>query len=102
MNEPDGRTLQDSPTPPSAPRARVGRVLGDWRAVVVGSVQSWMDHRAGSKGAALAFYALFSMVPILILAIAGAGYVFGAEAARGDVMAQIEGLVGPTSARTIQ
>lgn len=61
-----------------------------------------MDHRAGSKGAALAFYTLFSMVPILVLAIAGAGYVFGAEAARGEVMAQIEGLVGPASARTIQ
>ena len=47
------------------------------------SLHAWIDHRAGSKGAALAFYSLFSMAPVLIPAIAGAGYFFGAEAAQG-------------------
>jgi membrane protein len=61
-----------------------------------------MDHRAGSKGAALAFYTLFSITPILILAIAGAGYFFGAEAAQGEIIAQIEGLVGRNGAQAIQ
>jgi membrane protein len=92
----------DDPAQPSRVPGWASRLLADTRAVLVGSVESWMDHRAGSKGAALAFYALFSMAPILVLAIAGAGYVFGAEAARGEVMTQIEGVVGPTSARTIQ
>lgn len=71
--------------------------------IVLGaSLISWIDHRAGSKGAALAFYTLFSMTPILILAIAVAGYVFGAEAAQGEVVAQMQGLVGPNGAQAIQ
>jgi membrane protein len=65
-------------------------------------LSSWLDHRAGSKGAALAFYTLFSMTPILILAIAGAGYFFGAGAAQGEIIAQIEGLVGRNGAQAIQ
>ncbi|MDO8466122.1 MAG: YihY/virulence factor BrkB family protein [Gallionella sp.] len=70
--------------------------------VLVESVISWVDHRASSKGAALAFYTLFSMTPILVLAIAAAGYVFGAEAAQGEIVAQVQGLVGPNGAQAIQ
>lgn len=71
-------------------------------AVLATSLSAWIDHRAGSKGAALAFYTLFSMTPILILAIAGAGFFFGAEAAQGEIIAQIEGLVGREGAQAIQ
>jgi membrane protein len=70
--------------------------------VLVESLTSWIDHRASSKGAALAFYTLFSMTPILVLAIAVAGYVFGAEAAQGEIVAQVQGLVGPNGAQAIQ
>lgn len=70
--------------------------------VLIGSVSSWIDHRGASKGAALAFYTLFSMTPILVLAIALAGYVFGAEAAQGEIVAQVQGLVGPNGAQAIQ
>ena len=72
------------------------------RIVLVESLTSWVDHRASSKGAALAFYTLFSMTPILVLAIAVAGYVFGAEAAQGEIVAQVQGLVGPNGAQAIQ
>ena len=71
-------------------------------AVLTQSLNAWIDHRASSKGAALAFYTLFSMTPILILAIAGAGYFFGAEAAQGEIIAQVEGLVGRNGAQAIQ
>ncbi|MEK6245699.1 MAG: YihY/virulence factor BrkB family protein [Pseudomonadota bacterium] len=71
-------------------------------AVLSRSLNAWIDHRAGSKGAALAFYTLFSIAPILILAIAGAGYFFGAEAAQGEILAQVEGLVGRNGAQAIQ
>jgi membrane protein len=71
-------------------------------AVLAKSLNAWIDHRAGSKGAALAFYTLFSMAPILILAIAGAGYFFGAVAAQGEIIAQVEGLVGHNGAQAIQ
>jgi membrane protein len=66
------------------------------------SLSSWMDHRATSKGAALAFYTLFSMTPILVLSIAVAGSVFGAQAAQGEIVAQVQGLVGPNGAQAIQ
>jgi membrane protein len=71
-------------------------------AVLAASLKAWLEHRAGSKGAALAFYTLFSMAPILILAIAGAGYFFGAEAAQGEIIAQLEALVGRNGAQAIQ
>lgn len=70
--------------------------------VLMGSLNAWIDHRGSSKGAALAFYTLFSMTPILILAIAGAGYFFGVEAAQGEIIAEIEGLVGRNGAQAIQ
>jgi len=66
------------------------------------SVNAWIDHRDSSKGAALAFYTLFSIAPILILAIAAAGYLFGAEAAQGEIIKQVEGLVGPNGAQAIE
>ncbi len=53
-------------------------------------------------GAALAFYATFSLAPLLVIAIALAGFVFGADAARGEVVAQFSGLVGKDGAQTIQ
>jgi len=72
------------------------------RAVVVGSLHAWIDHRDASKGAALAFYTLFSMMPILIITIAAAGHFYGAEAAQGEIIAQLEGLVGRNGAQAIQ
>lgn len=74
-----------------------------WRlkTVLIASLTSWIDHRAASKGAALAFYTLFSMAPILVLAIAVAGYFFGAKAAQGEIVAQLEDLVGPNGALAI-
>jgi len=84
------------------PRRGCAGWLSRMHAVLSRSVNAWIDHRAGSKGAALAFYALFSIMPILILAIAGAGYFFGAEAAQGEIIAQVEGLVGRNGAQAIQ
>lgn len=69
--------------------------------VLIESFKSWIDHRASSKGAALAFYTLFSMVPILILAIAIAAYVFGAAPAQSEITTQLEALIGPNGAQAI-
>ncbi len=62
----------------------------------------WFAQRGGSKGAAVAFYTLFSMAPILVLAIGIAGAVFGVQAARGEIFAQLHSLVGPTGAQAIE
>lgn len=70
--------------------------------VLLASLNAWIDHRDASKGAALAFYTLFAMTPILMLAIAVAGYFFGAEAAQGKIIDQLQGTVGPNGAQAIQ
>jgi membrane protein len=56
----------------------------------------------GRLGAAVAYYTLFALAPLLIVAIGVAGMVFGAEAARGEVVAQIDGLLGREGAEAIQ
>lgn len=66
------------------------------------SFSSWIAHRGASKGAALAFYALFSLAPILILTIAVAGLFFGTAAAQGHIIYQIQNLVGLNGAIAIQ
>ena len=66
------------------------------------AVTQWLAHRAASKGAALAFYTLFSMAPILVLVIAVAGFFYGAEAAQGQLLNELRGLVGKEGAETIQ
>jgi membrane protein len=80
----------------------IPRQLARVQSVLARSLTAWIDHRASSKGAALAFYTLFSMAPILILAIAAGGYFFGADAAQGEIIAQVEGLVGHNGAQAIQ
>lgn len=66
------------------------------------AVTEWFAHRASSKGAALAFYTLFSMAPVLVLVIAVAGFFYGADAAQGQLLGELRGLVGPQGAQTIQ
>jgi membrane protein len=63
---------------------------------------AWLSDNAPSLGAALAFYTIFSLAPVLIVAIAVAGLVFGREAAEGEILRQIQALVGPAGAATIQ
>jgi membrane protein len=63
---------------------------------------AWAADNAQSLGAALAFYTIFSLAPVLIVATAVAGAVFGREAAEGEVLRQIQAWVGPTGAAAIQ
>jgi membrane protein len=66
------------------------------------SIGAWLDDYAPSMGAALAYYTLFSIAPLLIIAIAVAGLFFGQEAARGEIVAQIQGLIGTEGAIAVQ
>ena len=84
------RTKQSSPK-------RVG-ALGFAKTVY----QSWVDDRAPKMAAALAYYTAFAVAPVLLIAIAMAGLLFGEDAARGRVVDQISGLVGQKGAETIQ
>ena len=70
--------------------------------MVRAAIAAWSDDYAPSMGAALAYYALFSVAPLVLIAVAIAGMVFGAEAARGEVVGQLRGLVGDGGALAIE
>ena len=70
--------------------------------LVKASVNAWLEDRAASMGAALAYYTAFSIAPLLIIAIAVAGLVFGRDAAQQAVVAQLEGLLGPAGGTAIE
>jgi membrane protein len=83
-------------------RSRLARYSRNVWMLVRDSVMGWIDHNASRTGAALAFYTVFSLAPILLLSIAIAGLFFGQQAARGEIFEQISGLIGPSGAAAVQ
>jgi membrane protein len=91
--------------------ARVERAEG-WRGVRVTAREAWrlarhafadwLDDGAPRLGAALAYYTLFSLAPLLLAAIAIAGLAFGEEAAQGRIVAELESLIGRVGAEAVQ
>lgn len=66
------------------------------------ALSSWVDDRAPSMGAALAYYTLFSIAPLLLIVIGVAGAVFGEDAARGAIFAPLSQLLGREGAIAIE
>lgn len=66
------------------------------------TIKEWNEDKVPLYAAALAYYTVFSLAPLLLIAIAIAGAVFGEEAARGQLVSQIQGLVGQEGAEAIQ
>ena len=66
------------------------------------AASSWIDDYAQSMGAALAYYTLFSIAPLLLIVIAIAGQIFGVKAARGEIVGQLQGLMGHQGAQAVQ
>jgi membrane protein len=66
------------------------------------SVTAWIDDFAPSMGAAIAYYTVFSIAPLLVIVIAIAGFFFGADAASGYLYAQIGSLLGEPGAAAIR
>ena len=64
--------------------------------------QEWQKDKASLLAAALAYYTVFSITPLLVIAIAIVGAVFGQEAARGEILSQINSLVGDQGAQAIE
>src|SRR3954464_4078898 len=86
--------------PPGRRRTRITvRALG----VVFGrSLAGWWNDNVPRLGASLAYYTLFALAPILVVAIAIGGLVFGPEAVRGEIVGQIQGLIGREGATAVQ
>lgn len=70
--------------------------------LVKSSFSSWIEDYAPSMGAALAYYTMFSIAPLLLIVISTAGFVFGEEAVRGEIFGQLRGLMGDQGAAAVE
>ena len=69
-----------------------------WWGLVKQVATSWLNDYVPSMGAALAYYTMFSLAPLLLIVVSVAGLVFGEDAARGEIQAQLQDLMGQQSA----
>src|SRR5262249_30194137 len=76
--------------------------LSAWKKVVWETLSGWERHEAWTPSAALAFYTLFSLAPVLLVVISVAGAVFSADAVRGRIVHEFSGLMGEQQARAVQ
>jgi len=76
--------------------------LGTWWPLLKETFAKWSADKAPRLGAALSYYTVFSIVPLLVLVIAIAGLVFGEEVAQGYILAQISSLLGNKTAASLQ
>ena len=80
------------------------KVIGakDFMRLAKDAALAWNDDGAASMGAAIAYYTIFSIAPLLIIVMAIAGFVFGADATQGHIYAQARGFVGEEGAVALQ
>jgi len=66
------------------------------------AISGWSKDNVPRLGASLAYYTLFAVGPILVIAIAIAGAFYGADAVRGQIVGEISGLIGQQGAEAVQ
>ncbi len=93
----------------SAPKRDLGRQPPDplwspaaWWQVLKDAFGEWNADQAPMHGAALAFYSMLSLAPLILISIAVVGALFGEQAARGQVMQEVRSLVGEEGGRAIE
>jgi hypothetical protein len=70
--------------------------------LIKAAIWAWIDDSAQSMGAALSYYTIFSLAPLLLIVMSIAGLVFGEEAARGELFLQLRSLMGSDAAATVE
>jgi YihY family inner membrane protein len=106
-NLPELRTNEQSKVSASAPR-RPGfeQTSSSWMGrqwqILLAAADAWAEDYAPSMGAALSYYTLFSLAPLLVIIIAIAGMVFGQDAAQGAIIAQLQSIMGQEGATAVQ
>jgi membrane protein len=88
--------------PQAVPRHPATRppLLACW-ALAREAASSWLIHKDARTGAALAYYSVFSLGPLMVIAIAVAGAVFGRDAAQGEIQVQLQSALGDTAAAAV-
>jgi membrane protein len=76
--------------------------LSRWRRLIQNTLIAWNDHNASTQSAALAFYTIFSLAPLLVVAVSLAGTVFGPAAVRGEILQQFQEWMGRDAASLVQ
>ena len=76
--------------------------LGTATTLAKETVTRWTEDKASALAAALAYYSLFSLAPLVLIAVAVAGLVFGQQAAEGQLYTQLAGLIGDGGAKAVQ
>jgi len=76
--------------------------FGDAWGLIRKAVNDFIDDRAATRGAAIAYYTTFSLAPLMLLVVAVAGLVFGHDAAQGALVSEIQGLIGADGAHTLR
>ncbi len=66
------------------------------------TITAWSEDRASRLAAALAYYTIFSLAPLLLIAVAIAGFFFGRGEARETLLAEVQSLMGPTGAQAVE
>jgi len=87
---------------PAGWKAQLGWAQRSCWTVIRQVASSWVEDYVPSMGAALAYYTMFSLAPLLLIVISVAGLVFGEDAARREIAAQLGSMMGPHSADAIQ
>ena len=73
-----------------------------WWTVAKEAATNWSGHKDARQGAALAYYSVFSLGPIIVIAIAVAGLLFGHDAVRSQVMSSIREMLGDTGGKAVE
>jgi membrane protein len=75
--------------------------LQSWWSPLQETANRWLQHKDARLGAALAYYSIFSLGPLIVIAIAIAGFVFGADAVQAQVVGALQGLLGDSGTQAI-
>jgi membrane protein len=81
---------------------RAQRILNRTRKILESTVENYIASDSLTRGAAIAFYSVTSLIPVLVIVIAIAGLAFGEGAARGAIVRELAALIGSDSAKLIQ
>jgi membrane protein len=76
--------------------------LARWRKLIIDTVIGWNDHDASTQSAALAFYTMFSLAPLLVVVIWLFGLAFGAAAVSGEILTEFQDWMGKDAASLVQ
>jgi membrane protein len=78
------------------------QLAGSWWQMIKQTVNDWLEDKAPRLGAALAYYTIFSLAPLLVIALAIAGMALGADAVRGELHGELQSMLGDAGAAGVE